>query len=91
VDWGAAKAKRGVLRVEVVVAVTQGLLNVAEKGQQRKGRRFRWDQENQEEVQTMAVAKMPVGRRVRKDLEPTAAAETAAQGRDRKVLLREAL
>ena len=52
-DWGAAKAKRGVLRVEVVVAVTQGLLNVAEKGQQRKGRRFRRDQENQEEVQTM--------------------------------------
>ncbi len=90
-DWGAAKAKRGVLRVEVVVAVTQGLLNVSEKGQQRKGRRFRRDQENQEEVQTMAVAKMPVGRRVRKDLEPTAAAETAAQGRDRKVLLREAL
>jgi hypothetical protein len=55
---------------------------------------FRRDQENQEEVQTMArmaVAKTHLGRRVRKDLEPTAAAETAAQGRDRKLLLRKAL
>jgi hypothetical protein len=39
VAWGTAKAQRGVLCVEVAAAVAQSLLNVAEKGQQRKGRR----------------------------------------------------